>query len=256
MTPSKLVERVKAKDWELVEEDAGRIGPEAAPELVGLLDDEDEEVRELAVHCLNAAGGDEARKGLRKALRDSADDVRSAAARFVRAQSRAEDVPDLASELVSNEDEFVREQIALALGALGGPEARRALMARLKDEQDADTRHGISLALARLKNPEHRQAFLERLGAESPGARAKALRDYVYVQDRSLMPEIAPLLDDTREAVDVGPSHGPFWIRVCDVAIQSLDTVLDHPFSFPVDPARHFTPQERNEAKAVIAKVK
>ncbi len=254
MAPQQVADHVKKKDWSVVD-NPGVIGSEAGPALLPLLNDPDPQVRELAVYSLNAAGGNAAREGLFKALHDRTDTVRSAACRFLDQRFTPEDVPALEKELSTNPDEYVRERVALMLGKAGKPAASTALTQQFAVERDEHAKRAQSLALARLGNALGRETVVARLKAEDPGQLAEALDDLVYVNDPKLLPETLPLLNDTRPAKNVGPSHGPFLIRVCDVAVNTIDAVLNHPFSFAVYQTRRYSQPELDSAKAVVSRL-
>lgn len=255
MTSEQIVDRIKQKDWTLVEQ-PGAIGPAAAAAIQTLLKDQDVEVRELAVEALGQAGGPAARKGLIAALKDRNDMVRAAACRHLQRNYDAADVSELTVELGTNPDEFVREQVGLILGRIGSTNAIAPLSRQLSTESDVHARQAISLALARLGEEANRQAYLKRLRQDDAKERSLAARDFLYVNDRSLLPQLLPLLEDLRPALNVGPSHGPYLIRVCDVTINVLDEFLKHPFSFKIEPARRYTEQEIASARTALAQVK
>jgi HEAT repeat protein len=255
MNTEQVVARIRQKDWTLLEQ-PGAIGPEAASAIQALLQDQNVEVRELAVNALAQAGGPVARKGLIMAVKDRSDMVRAAACRHLQLNYAAEDLPELTAELGSNPDEFVREQVGLVLGRIGSTNAIAPLARQFQKESDLHARQAISLALARLGEDANRQAYLQRLRQSDPKERALAVRDLLYVNDRKLVPQVLPLLDDLRPALNVGPSHGPYLIRVCDVTINVLDEFLKHPFSFKIEPARRYSEKEIATAKTVLAQIK
>ena len=57
-------------------------------------------------------------------------------------------VPKLAAGLRTNPDAYVRSQIALCLGNIGGPEATKALKQALRNERDKEVVHHIKWGLA------------------------------------------------------------------------------------------------------------
>ena len=118
MTEQQTVERIRQKDWSLVEE-PGKLSADAAPGIMALLDDDDSQVRELAIYCLNELGGGVARRGFLRALKDPDDQVSSAACQFLQTNHDKGDLPILLEELTTNEDEYVREQVALVIGRIG-----------------------------------------------------------------------------------------------------------------------------------------
>ena len=69
MSTQQVITRILQKDWDMVEV-PGAISPDAAPEIIKLLDNPDPEVRELAIYSLNASGGEAAKEGFLKALND------------------------------------------------------------------------------------------------------------------------------------------------------------------------------------------
>lgn len=253
MTPSQVVERVKQKDWGVLAR-PGIVGPDSGPALLPLLKDPDALVRALAVDCLNAAGGAAARQGLIKALHDHTETVRAAAARYLHAHYTKEDIPVIQRELASSRDEYIREQLALLLGKTGDTANVKLLLERMQVEKDEHARHSAALALARLGEATYRQQLVGRLQQSDPNERVKALQDLPYVNDRRLLTHVVALLDDTRPGLNVGPSHGPYFIRVCDVAVNVANEILGKPFPW-VEPIKRYSPQELSEAKRVLSAV-
>jgi HEAT repeats len=252
MTPSQVAEHVKQKDWNIAER-PGIVGADAGPELERLLNDPDPQVRQLAVTCLNQAGGASAKEGLLIALHDRTDTVRAAAARFLQNHFAAADVPVLEHALSQSRDEFVREQIALLLGKVSADAP--FLRGNMAKEPDEHARHAMSLALARLGDPGQRHELLQRLGQDQPAERVGALRDLPYVNDRALLVYLVPLLDDMRPGLNVGPSHGPFLLRVCDVAVNIANEMLGRPFPW-VQPVKRYSAAELQQVKGVLAGVR
>lgn len=251
MTVEQVLERIQKRDWDVVEP-PNRVDSSAAPSLAALLDHHDREVRELTVHALHQAGGGGAGQALIKALDDADDMVRGAACRFLRYHVNPDHLVHLLPHISRHEDEYVREHVALVIGGLGNVDAIKPLRERFEVEDRAHAKHAMSLALARLGDPVHRQAYVARIEQNDPKGRAEALEDLVYLDDKTLVQYVRPLLDDQRDAKNVGPSHGPYWIRVCDVAINVIDRVLDHPFPFDISGAKQYSAQEIAQAKDSI----
>jgi HEAT repeat protein len=249
MNTHAIAHQIEAKDWDLLERPPSS---EQASEVIGMLEHADPEVRELAVSLLDRMGGSEVKASLFRALDDENQMVRGIAARSVRHHCTGADVPALVERLQHHDDDYVREQVALALGTLGDKAAIEPLRIQFAREGYPDAKHAMSLALARLGDAEHRQAYLDRLIQNGPPLRVAALEDLPYLNDRTLAQEIVPLLEDLRDAKNVGPSHGPFWIRVCDVAVNSLDELLDHPFPFKVEVVKRYTQAELDQARAAL----
>jgi len=253
MSPSQVVESVKRRNWDIVEE-PGHIGQDAVPALLPLLNDPDSQVRELTVVCLDSAGGPAANQGLLKALDDHIETVSAAAVRALAHHYTAAELPILRIEMGTNPNEYVREQIALLLGKTGDPFNIPILHARRSPEKDEHTQRALSLALARLGDPAGRQEVVARLSGKDARQLVAAVRDLLYVNDRLLLRAAAPLLDDTRPGLNVGLAHTPTFIRVCDVVVIVMGEMLGPVFSF--DPGRRrFSPEEIAEAKQVMARI-
>jgi HEAT repeat protein len=252
MSASRVVERIREKDWSLVRV-PGELGPESGPALLVLLREQDPEVRELAVYALHECGGAAAAKGLVTALRDPEESVRGPAASFLPGHADRHYLPELLDLLERSGDEHVRGQIARTLGVIGSSEAVIGALRRQQDsERDEAARHSIFLALARLEDPESQVAFSKLLRGPEVRLIVGALADYGYVRDRRFLPDILSLLDDPRNAKNVAPSSGVFYIRLCDVAVNTLDDVLGHPFPFTVSPIKKYTTEELDQARAIL----
>jgi HEAT repeat protein len=253
MTSSELVERVKRKDWDLLMRQ-GLVGQGTGPLLLPLLNDPDPQVRELTVACLNEAGGPEAAEGLLKALHDKTDTVRASAARFLSAHYRAQDIPVIEVELESSRDAYVREQLALLLGRTGSATEIPVLRRCLPRERDEHSRHALSLAMARLGDPGHVQTLVSHLQQNDVAERISALQDLPYVNNRSLLAQAIPLLDDLRPGLNVGPSFQPILIRVCDVAVNVVNRMLGGRFPW-VQQMKQYSPAEIAQVRAALSLV-
>jgi HEAT repeat protein len=250
MSTQQIITHILEKDWDMVDV-PGAIPPDAAPEIVKLLDNSDPEVRELAIYSLNAAGGEAAKDGFLKALNDESEMVRSAACKSLVYNYDPKYLQAYINHLKSD-DEFVREHVALVIGKIGGPKAVQAIKERLAVEKDADAKHAMSIALARMKDEQGTKDYVSRLTANDPGERVKALEDYLYIRDRSLLPDVAKLLSDTRDAKNMAPAGHEYFIRVCDVAVNTLDLVLGHPFPFQVDSIKRYSAEELYQAQQIV----
>ena len=255
MNPAQVADRVKHQDWDILGV-PGLFGPEAAPALLPLLNDPNAQVRELAVKCLDQAGGPDAKRGLLKALHDNNELVRATASRLLVRHVTPADVAAIRPELAVGRDEYIREQLALLIGRIGNQGEIAYLAQRHAFEKDAHAKHAITLARARLGDQVSKGEYVKTLYDADPMKRAVALADLLYLEDRGLVPSVLPLLDDDRPAKNVGPSHGPYFIRVCDVAINTLDQMLGHPFPFATGFMTRYSPQQIGQAKAVLASVR
>ena len=251
MSPQEVADRVKKADWTVIDA-PDQVGSDAGPPVARLLDDANPQVRELAVKTLHLAGGPAAHDGLLKALHDKSQMVRAAAVNLLPQHVAAGDLPALQTEVTANPDEYIREHVSLLVGKLSRTDAVPGLRRQFALEQDADARRALGMALARLGDSIGRYAVVARLHGDSPAERGAALSDLVYVNDSGLLKEAAALLDDQRDAVNVGPSHGPYILRVCDVAVNTIDAMLGHPLAF-TSYARRYSPEEIARARDAAA---
>jgi len=251
MTTSHIVKYIKQKDWTFTEQPV-QIDPDEVPALLALRSDSDPEIRELTLYALNGIAGPEARNCILEALHDDDINVRSTATRFVADNYSEGDIRALHAELSGNPDEMVRESVALTLGKIGDPFSKMAVQDRSAVEVDPDAAHAMHLALVRLHDDRNRKLYAQSLQDADPATRAKAIQDFEYIQDREFVAHIAPLLHDQHPALDIGPSNKKIFIRVCDVAVNVLDKVLNHPFGFEVDEFKTYTPEELMQAVEVV----
>src|SRR6516165_6509897 len=107
-----------------------------------------------------------------------------AAARFLQDSADSSDVARVGKEMAHNSDEYVREQMALLLGKIGGAGDTRLITAQKLVEKDEHPRHAMLLASARLRDPEAQQEFLLQLFVDDPHLRAERVMDIVYISDR------------------------------------------------------------------------
>jgi hypothetical protein len=254
MTVDQVVESVNRLAWPQLTR-PGAVPPAAGPALLALLNKPDPQVRELAVFCLDAAGGPSASKGLLAALRDPVETVNAAASRALANHYTSDEIPAIRKEMSEHPNEVVRENLALLLGKTGSQDNIQFLLVRRSVEKDAQARHAATLALARLGEAGGRQEIAQSLVTDDPKTRVDTLRDLPYVNDRGMLAYALPLLDDERPGLNVGPSHGPYYIRVCDVAVNVIDEMLNHPFNFPIG-LRRYTPTEIAQAKSVFGQVR
>jgi HEAT repeat protein len=242
-------QRVLQKDWSIVDDVGTGTGPSVVADLQVLATDaNEEEVRELALACLNNVGGAIARETFLAALHDSREMIRARACVFLRGHRDPSDIVVLHSELRSNPDEYVREHVALMIGEIGGRASLSPLRDQLEAEADPFARDAMILALARLGDERGRDSVVLRLAVDDPAARYAALRACEYVEDRRLMRHVLPLLGDEREAVNIGASHAEYYVRVCDVAVRVLSSTFSVPVGFDIEPFRRYTASELNAA--------
>jgi hypothetical protein len=159
------------------------------------------------------------------------------------------------AELSRNSNEYVREQLALILGKTNDPSNIPILGARRPMERDEHARHALGLAMARLGDPASKQEVRGHLlQTANVAERVTALRDLPYVNDRGLLRDAVTLLGDERPGLNIGPSHGPYFIRICDVVVIVAAEMLGDVFGFDTSP-RRFTPEELARVRGVLSQL-
>jgi HEAT repeat protein len=248
-----LIRRVEHKDWDVIPAMKGA-SPAVVDDLVVLArSSSDSEVRELALWCLNQADGAKARSAFVAALKDPGEDIRDKALRFLHRNHDAADLPALLPHLTSHPDDFVREQVALIIGEIGSRSAIPDLERALAQPQPEPVPHAIRLALARLGQPASRAEIFAGLSKATVSERRAALEDFAYIADPGETHRLIPLLSDRRPAVNIGRSGTTNTIRVCDLTVEVVSSILREPFSFSTETRRSFSDEELAEAGRVIS---
>lgn len=251
MQQAQIVERIGRGDGSVISEVAP-LGPGIARDIIPLASHADPEVRELALYCLNEAGGPEAPAVFAAALRDSVNAVRYRACLFLHRHHAPQQGPELRRLLRDEPDPYVRGELALILAEMGDGEAALLLRTRLPHEPDQDARDKYRLALARLGDGQERRDIYAALASDRVEERYRALGDFAYVGDRTQAARLLPLLDDERPAENVAPGGHARFVRLCDVTVRTLDALLAHPFPFRVEFTKEYSPEELRQAKAVL----
>jgi HEAT repeat protein len=255
MADKNVIEKIKNKEWDAVQ-DAKSIEGEPDEAIIEQASDPDVEVRELAIFCLNEIGGDKAIETFVRSLKDSEEDIRSRAVKFLHEHHSEKVLPELLIQLEENQDYYVREQVALIIGKIDDPSAIPELQKCYDKELDEIIKKNISLAKARLKDEDSQEPILENLKNEDIKILNQALIDFEYINDKELVDNIFPLLDDQRDVRNVAPIGHNYFIRVCDVSINVLDCVLEQPFDFKAGELKRYSDEELMQAKSVLEKNK
>lgn len=250
-----VVQGVRAKDYS-VQPLARQTGGAAVDELAKLLRDPDAEVRELAVHCLDEAGGPRAGSALVSALEDADPQVAMAAAKALHRHVH----PALQRRLIiaydAQTESPVRREIALAFGRLAEQSPiPEELVERYAKEPDEDAREGLLWALARFGHPEAREEFVARLEQSQGNERKRYLDGVMYLGQPWVLSALLPVLDDRTPVLRVGVDARPDLIdtlRACDLAVVLIAEIGKVEFSFPVSRAKNYSDAELAEVKAYL----
>ena len=172
-----------------------KLGAGAVPPLLGLLGDEDEEIRNFAAVMLGAVCDPRAIEPLIGALGDSDLNVRHSAAASLGQLRAREAVPRLIDALTS--EPWLQYPAINALGEIGEPQAVPALLGLL---DDALLRGAVLDAVGRLAGREALPQLVPHLYDPDPVLRNMAIRAVVAIEERataageSLDPEVQAAL--------------------------------------------------------------
>jgi HEAT repeat protein len=249
-----LLSRVRAKDY-TAPKVAKAAGEPAVAGLVSLLRDPDDEVRQIAVYCLDEIGGAEAAAALVSMLDDPDAVIGASAARALhhhpdpriyRALLRVFDRPDPA----------ILREIPLIIARMEPPVGTRELAARNAVEAVPEAKEGLVAALAKLGDPKAREDFAQRLRASSGPDRKRLLDLAELIHQPWLLKPLAAVLDDPSPMVRIGIDGRPELpdtLRACDIALVLIAEIAEARFTFPVNRATNYTPEQLAEVKAYVA---
>lgn len=252
-----VVRGVLAKDYG-VQLAAKQLGAAAVPSLAPLTRDADAEVRELAVYCLDQASGPGVGEALVGVVGDADEQVAAAAVKALHRHVTAPLYGALLAAYDRRPSAFVLRELALVMARLRGQIPGSDLAARAKVETVPEAQEGLLVARARLGDAEAREVFVARLhGAR--GAEQRRFLEYVAYQDDPWPAKhLAPLLDDETAVLRIGVDARPDLIdtlRVCDLALVLAVTLASLRPSFPVVRAKNYGHAERDEVKALLARL-
>ena len=268
-----LIEKILAHDPSAMQL-AQQLGSFAAPMLRPLVDNADEDVRELAMRCLNESDSGESLSDLATtALTDNAPMVRAAALNALDRHLPPESYAKLLQIFSEVEDPQHRKEIALLIGRLSNasPEDLKRL---LQDELISEVREGGLAALAKLGDSQARREFLERL-SRARDRELKQLLEYVeYIKQlwalRGLMPVLAdktPLAgsgfcqilqgagsDESQADKPIAAVRDRIAeiLRACDIAVNLIKKIAGAKFPFPTG-AKNYADEELAAARQILA---
>jgi len=239
-------QKLEAVDFSVIDEISALEPTAAFPIIEKGLTHPNEDVRELSVLALEKRPEDKAVELLMKSIVDKDMSVQIAALHAMAKRPSIKMVAGL-KQALPQVDSDVRGEIVLLLGMCGDAsqiEYLRVLLMKAEKEGERELSHDINLALARLGDVAAQKSLLINLNSEQVEDRRDALQDFEYINDPRLVAELKPLLNDTDVAMDIGKGPQHVYLRICDLAVMSVNKVLGHPFSF-AERGRQFTKEER-----------
>lgn len=213
---------------------AGRMPPEDVGRVLGeTASNPKESVRLLTLELASEHPSAGASRAILGRLSDSDPTVRSVAGSLIGRILQRPMVPELIKAMKLGLPLDIKGALARQVGFIGGSDAIPPLNDLYRATREPEFRRDLSVAMARLGDAEHKSEAMRRLSDPDAGARVQALRDIEYIGDKSLVRGFGEVLQDRRDVLDITPPHEfpVVWVRVCDVAIQSM-AILGIPLSF------------------------
>jgi HEAT repeat protein len=198
----------------------------ALPVFLGLLDDQDADLRKAVIYGLSQLGDNQAVAPLLPKLDDPNPDVREA---VISALSHLGDKQAVAPLLVRLDDPNpdVREAVIGALGHLGDKQAVAPLLVRL-DDPNPDVREAVIGALGHLGDKQAVAPLLARLDDPNPDFREAVVETLAQLGDKQAVAPLLARLDDPNP--DVGEAVIRALGRLGDKqAVAPLLARLDEP---------------------------
>ncbi len=163
--------------------------------LAELMNDPEPRTRSRACGAAGELGGEPALELLGKALADADSDVRARACRMLGKVGGPGALRLLNGLLATEKDRFVRSDIMAGLGAVGLPDAWKAVNEHLADDDDT-VRAGATWSLAVYAQTDIRQAMEKALSDKDPEGRCAAVSAFVDRWPSEAVEKVAVLLDD------------------------------------------------------------
>lgn len=232
-----------------------KVGSAANSELQKLAQHKDQEVREIALLCLNETGGPDAAMTFVRSLRDEDSQVRAVALRGLQRDPDLAVYPALLQTYDNSADSYVRQQIPLIIGRMRGSIDVQELKQRYKAEKDSAAQEGGIVASARLNDKEAQTEFIKRLHASQARVRARYLEYCEYIHAPWLLKPLLPILDDKTPMVRVGVDARPDLIeslRACDLAINLIAAISGRKFSFAINRATNYNDTQLTEVRRYV----
>lgn len=234
---------------------AQEIGSKANPELIKLAQNNDPEVRFIALGCLDETGGEGVAQTFAKALLDIDGSVRNAAIQGLMNHPNPEVYKDLLNAYDKSDDETVRKMIPMVAANLDEIINMEDFKLRYQKEKDPIVMEGLLVALAKQGDAAAQKDFCERL-VSSSGQKRREYLDYCeYIGASWLLKSLSLLLSDKEEMIFIGLDSQPQlpqYLRACDIVVELVASITGKNFSFPVGGPVNYTDQQLNEVREYL----
>ncbi len=156
---------------------------------------------------------------------------------------------------------------ALLLGKIGDKRALPILKAVLTESQQItgimDDRYIIApqmqlaclKALLLLRDRAAYQEVKDLLNADDVETRGKGIDCILYAKRQDMIPDLLPLLDDKRDAINISPSGGAYYLRICDLALNAIFDIINVSISFEVQYGKKYSDRQISEMRSMVLKL-
>lgn len=249
-----LIEKISKKDSTAVVL-AKQLGASANAAIKPLAKNADPVVREIALECLDQAGGPGVAEAFAEALLDDSPTVRRAALTGLNNHGAASVYPRLLQTYPKVQDPLARQQIALVIGKSAGVQLAD-LQVLFRGEKSEQAAQGLAVAMAKIGDTKA-QAWFAKALQSAKDRELKKFLDYVaYVRGNWALKLLGPVLADKSPLVRIGvdglPGLVPEYLRACDLAVNLIVDNTGMKVSFPVDGKTNYTDAQLAEVRRAL----
>ncbi|MBN1766862.1 MAG: HEAT repeat domain-containing protein [Sedimentisphaerales bacterium] len=251
-----LVQQIKSINWDAPTTAAG-IGVPAVSTLYTLAKDENPQVRQLTLACLEAIGGDKAVEIAMDRLYDSDAEVVAEAVGLLHTHPPTGHEADLFQAYKKVKDAFAQEQIPIIAGRIDSDVNKQLWFRELQmQEEEGKVDDSVVIGDARLGNESAREQFVHKVLA-AKGRRSPEWIDRCrYMEDTWIVPHMVPLLDRTEMALNLFPDNPDYYLRTCDLAVEVIVELTGADVGFPVKRVARYTGPELAKVKQLALSYK
>lgn len=248
-----LESQVKLLNWDSPDIAAG-LGEAAASTLSNLAGDEDPQVRQLSLACLDAIGGPMAIDVALERLGDPDAEIVAEAISLLHHHPPVQHDENLVKRYQETRDPFALEQIPLIAGRLAPKADARPWIRVMESQVDAGiVDNGLVTGLARMGYAPAREDFVRRVLA-AQGRRAKEWIDRcAYMEDTWIVSHMIPLLDRYELGLSLNPDDPDSYLRICDLAVEGIVALTKADVGFPVKRTERYSGNELFKVKELAA---
>ncbi len=246
-----LVQQIKTLNWDAPATAAG-IGAPAAQTLSTLAKDEDPQIRQITIACLDAIGGENAVDIALEHLLDEDAEVVAESITLLHHHPPLKREEYLHMAFKKTKDPFAIEQIPLIAGRISLDINTKPWIEEMESqEKTGKVDDGLVTGLARMGHQPAREKFVKSVLA-SKGRRSKEWIDYCgYMEDTWIVPHMVPLLDRYELALNLNPDDKDSYLRTCDLAVEVIVELTGVDVGFPVKRVNRYTGQELTKIKEI-----